>query len=200
MNEPTGLAGNCSFIIIPDWIYKAALRNKFNTIDLADYSKLRSIMSVEDMAEIFYINSDGNNPLSFIKGVQDYCSIKGHFDKANKLTEEQTKEIDNIIVPLSGAEYIKSRVVQRLQYTGPSCVERDEIPSPLYKFITTNNRISFLILTTGILNQLTNKEYTLNFMRECLRELYITNNISLVSGSPLFLKYLQLLKPQVLEN
>ena len=47
-----------SFFIIPGWLHRTITKNKLNLIDTIDYRKLRKVLSINDLAELFLLNTN----------------------------------------------------------------------------------------------------------------------------------------------
>ena len=94
-------------VVVPDWVQRGLVNNKLNVMDIGNYSKLRTVLSIDDMSELYYINTQLriNNIL--------LSSVFGR-DLFEHLTPDQLQEFENSVAPLSGTEEIANTVRARL--------------------------------------------------------------------------------------
>lgn len=167
-------------IVVPAWIYQAVLRNKSNAIDLTDYSKIRAIISKDDMSDWFHANDstviDGCVRLSS-------CELKEAF---GKVSPEHKYEIEWSVIPISRTDGTAKSV--RNRFTNQNGVE--DVP---YRFISTSD-ITFLVINEGFLTFLDDPAIKLKFIKDYLKELYTYLPMEDVSFYPLFRLYIKLFK------
>ena len=162
--------------IVPDWIVRALHRNKLNIIDLLDYSKVRAILSIDDMAEWFYLN--------------DKFTIEGrrmsneYLDAAfHSVTQAQKAEIRVSVLPLSGSEEIALSANTKLSGQVPESAS-------VYKFIPINN-VLYIILSEGFITHLQVRANKDEFVKNYLKECYAMASVSDVSQHSIFDLYLK---------
>jgi hypothetical protein len=178
-----------SLYIIPGWIYAAMMRNRFNIIDAAEYARLRNVLSVQSLAEVFYINSsDRSNPLAWLSSGSGAVDLPQTYQNVRALTPAETTEIHSTIYPMSKSTEIVQSVCSRLA-SDPS----DMIP-PGYRIIHTNTSLIYVIVEAGFSTACESPEYLLQVVKDLLIACYRTDTLARTSYSTIFNKYLQLLK------
>lgn len=163
--------------VVPAWVWRAAKRNKLSPIDILDYKKARSILSVNDMAEWFYINShlliDGNA-----------LSVDQLFSYGSpNLDSEDSREICNSVLPLSGTPEVANNVQVRLKE------KRVELGCE-YEFVAANSCL-YLVLHEGFLTSVQSNDFMMEFVRDYLRNCYKLSSVHEVSEFPIFQTYLK---------
>jgi hypothetical protein len=162
-----------SVVFIPEYIHKALLRNKFNTMDLKDYGKIREVLSLEDLATLEKFQSS--------EILAAYCGSS--FQYSFK-TPEEKNEFERSVVTLSKTEEIKSSITAYLR--NESSLTSDKVP---YQFIVLNDQIS-IIIGEGFLSHVEKSGNRLDFTKDILKLLYTKNSISNVSTTSTFKNYL----------
>ena len=163
---------NC-LLVIPYWIKKALDLYNLNYIDILDYNKLKTFMSIEDLAELHLVMSfnfiDFNNKslAEFISNF-NYIWIYSYWNK----TPLDKKIVNEIICPLSNSQKTIDTVIYRLT----KHEIRNEIFQSLddyHSFSLLSNGMYLLILEKGFINALENKEYRFKLIKEYLQKLYL---------------------------
>jgi hypothetical protein len=162
--------------VIPDWIYRNVIRNKLNIIDIADYSKIRSIFSIDDMAEWFYLND--KLKIDDIRISNEWLDCFWHSISPSQLTE-----VRNSVLPLSGSEEIAHSAKLRL-------TKDSNLSKSTYKFIVINN-ILYIILSEGFITHIQNPANKLDFVKNYLKECYAMASVSEVAKLSIFDLYLK---------
>jgi len=179
-------------VIVPHWVFKALHRNNLNTIDLLSYTKLRTILSIDDMAEYLYLNQGFK-----INGIPlAHVDIISELTCHSSLTSAEKAELQNSVVPLSGSEEIAKSVISKL--TGSNLMADCYQDCMLYQFIQVDNTI-FIILERGFIDYVLGKEDTsIEFIRKYLKHCYAMESISEVSHFSIFQLYLNNLAKQAI--
>lgn len=168
-------------IVVPGWILRSLLRNKLNTIDLLDFSKVRPVLSIDDMAEWFYLND--RFTINNCRLSTDYLEGLWHsFSPEGKL------EIQNSVLPLSGSEEIASSANQKLLAKTDNV--SNPVGNPKYQFIRIEN-ILYIILSEGFMSSLLEPAATLEFVKNYLKEHYAMASVADVSKHGMFNLYLK---------
>jgi hypothetical protein len=170
-------------IIIPGWIYRAINKNKLNIIDVLNYSKIRSVLSIDDMAELVYMNDQFQ-----INGY--YLANTSYATTLLNLTPAQKAELDNSVRPLSLTEEIATSAKAKLTLS-------NRMSECVYQFVTIDNNL-FVILNEGFLTSIQNDDRMHEFVKLYLKECYAMTSIKEVSTYDLFKLYLSSfsVKPQ----
>lgn len=178
MQTPIGL-NEMQVFVVPGWINRVLQRHKFSNRDLLDYSKIRSVVSLDDMAEWFHLNDQfkvDNSTLS--TSLLDY-----HFHSA---TTEQKKEIRQTIVQLSYDDTVKSSALTRLAHANAmGQILADE---ELYEFITIDQTL-FVVLNEGFGTIINHHQKKMEFIRRYLKACYAMTTIPFVSTMGVFKLY-----------
>lgn len=178
-------------VIVPYWIQQLLDRNKLNYIDLLDYSKMRQLMSIEDIATFMGVTSnDGlkNTFLGRLNGFANFIYYR-YFERAS---QAQREELDVVIGPLIQAETTMRSIVERLSLDNPA--DKDHISSEdLYTLQVNNDGTIFLFVKKGILNALEDRDYAHKLVSAYLQALYGLSPIHEVSFQDAFKLYLALI-------
>lgn len=162
--------------VVPGWIYRSVLRNKLNTIDMLDYTKVRSVLSLNDMAEWFYMND---------RFQIDGCLLSSAFLDLHwhSFTEAQRAEVKNSVLPLSGSEEVADSAKAKLTGSYP-------MSEVAYQFITIDN-ILYILLNEGFMSAISKPDYKSEFVKNYLKECYAMASVSDVSRLSIFDLYMK---------
>lgn len=175
-------------VIVPYWIQQLLDRNKLNYIDLLDYSKIRSLMSVEDVATFMALTNNDNLRTNFLGRMNGYDNFIYHY-YFERASSEQRKELETVIMPLTQAETITKTLVDRLSLD--DITDKDRILSEdLYTLQVNNDGTIFLFVKKGILNALEDRDYCKKLISAYLQALYVLAPIHEVSLTDAFKLYL----------
>jgi hypothetical protein len=178
-------------VIVPYWIQQLLARNKLNYIDLLDYNKIRSLMSIEDIATFMALTGNDDLRDSFLgrlNGIDNYI----YYRYCERATVEQRKELDVVIGPLIQAESTYKTLIDRLSLDNPA--DKDHISSEdLYTLQVNNDGTIFLFVKKGILNALEDRDYAHQLVSAYLQALYGLAPIHDVSFKDAFKLYLALI-------
>ena len=185
------------FYVIPRTIQAHLLKNKFNTIDAVSYTKMRSVLSLDDLSQLCFLNtSQDSNPISFIHdGDFQYCvnSLERIFaSEKEQWDERERSEYYSNIVPLSQSAQVAEAAIGSLSRSEDNFFGTGD--AALYTFSVSNTGVITVILREDFFLAVQNKKVLLDFMRECLRYLYGLVPIAEVSHTSLFKAYIKELK------
>lgn len=167
--------------VLPSWIHRQLSRYNLTVNDLRSYSKLREVLTIDDMAEWFYLNDQltlQNNQCRFSTSI-----LETYFDS---MTLAEKVELSNSVLPLSGTEDIANSANSKLSAT-------NVMSDCLYQFVRVDNGL-FLILKEGFNAELAKKDGVSNFVKAYLKKCYESMPIHRVSSISMFgfyLKHLQ---------
>jgi hypothetical protein len=175
------------------------LKNKFNTIDAVSYTKMRSVLAIDDLSQLCFLNTSvDTNPIGFIhEGDFDYCvnSLEKIFSSEKEhWNEKERSEYYSNIVPLSQSAHTAEAAIGSLSRSEGDMSYINLSDIALYKFSVSNTGIITVILREDFFLAVQNKKVLLDFMRECLRYLYGLVPIAEVSNTSLFTAYMKELK------
>lgn len=178
-------------VIVPYWVQQLLDRNKLNYIDLLDYNKVRSLMSIEDVATFMGLTNNESMKETFLGRLNGYDNYV-YYRYLERATAEQRKELETVIVPLTQAETTTKTLLDRLSLDNPA--EKDHISSEdLYTLQVNNDGTIFLFVKKGILNALEDRDYAHKLVSAYLQALYGLAPIHEVSQKDAFKLYLALI-------
>lgn len=164
-------------VIMPGWVYRSIIRNKLNIIDASNYSKMRKILSLNDIAEWQNANASVNVQKEYLGGFGELI-----FENMN---DSEKNEMKNTILPLSGSIQIAENVKIKLSVI-------NDMVETAYQFIRNNNTL-YVILNEGFLSKTTDRRYTMDFVKNYLAQCYSLTTIHEVSKMSIFKLYIKLL-------
>jgi hypothetical protein len=197
-----------SIILIPFWIQDILRRNNMDVKECIDFSKLRSVTSIDDLAQFAQLQrfrdvlldiNVGQAPVSFEDGKLLYGSLGElwhiHLGDTN---HEAHQEIDSKILPLCDGIYsqLNETLIDRLFTEGSTSTQHSE-PFALYEL---SESVLGVIINPG--RFICDKKKNHNFFPSAhrkpliaalLRVLYVYNTECEVNKTSLFKKYLELL-------
>lgn len=177
------IPSNIKVKVLPEWIFKAISRNKLNVVDIEDYSKIRSILSLEDLAILEYLNT------RFSITKQQIRLATVDLFNVSKLTPEQQKEYQAVRT-LSTTDENKDTANAKLSYPSGSSLTGEKINK--YKFIPTQNFI-VLVLSEGFIADINDNNNLKTFISTYLEHCYFMASVDEVSQLAIFNGYLTLL-------
>lgn len=166
------VSGQARTYVIPGWVYKAIIRNKLNIIDITDFTKIKPILSNNDIASWIYLNQE----YKLMKHELSYNSIESLFQPEISLAEYSHLASSNEIVNL---------VNSRLNVNVNTMIEE-------YQIITVNDLV-FIILNEGFGTFIQSIDNIKRFIRDYLKGYYSVEKLSTVAHSPLYNLYVELL-------
>lgn len=167
--------------IVPDFIFRAMRNNNVNIVEISNYSKMRPLLSFEDLCLWELINE--NLTLTSGKG-KFFLSTRSLFE-LDKLNEAQFTEYAKIVRPLSGS---MERVEKALSY-----LTSDPDLSEGWKVVTGTSDI-LVVVTPSFTTQMANPEMRKVFVSEYLKQCELHASVNEVSSLPAFREYLSLLR------
>lgn len=168
-------------IVVPAWIQRAAIRNKLNTIELLDYKKVRSILSLDDMAEWFYMND-------FFKIDGKELSNTSLIHLWSNISPDAQQEISNSVLPLSGSEEIAGSANHKLSITNGDI--GNLLSNQLFQFIRIEH-ILYIVLSEGFVASLSDAFAKADFVKKYLKECYAMTSVADVSKLSIFDLYMK---------
>lgn len=184
------------FGIVPGWIYRAIIRNRMTINDLRNYAKVREVMSLEDIAEIKYLDS--------LYRLRE-CFLQPSFDCLffTDLSADQAAEFHSTIIPLSYSKETEDRVNTKLNFSTEEAVRMVPFRSDTtsqdsdcgYQFIPTAGFI-YLVLNEGFETRMKHQTLFNEFVENYLKACYTVYSVHQVSESSLYKKYLEALSFQ----
>lgn len=170
---------NHMLYVIPGWVYKTLSRNNLNNIDILEYSVIRQYMSIDDLAELIYLNNKFNIN-------QSYLSNGIYSDSFKNLTQEQLTELTRSVFPLSDTDEIANNLKAKLE-------SEPNTDTETYQFISALDA-TYTVLHEGFLIKIKDPAFRIKFIKEYLQECYKVKSIPTVSSTSMFKLYLKICK------
>lgn len=166
--------------ILPHWILRQTTRNKLTLNDLRSYSKLRQVLTIDDMAEWFYLNDSFrlNKEYSLSTSI-----LETYFDS---MTTAETAELRNSVLTLSSSEEIANSAISKLS-------QSNLMSDCLYEFVRADNGL-FLVIKEGFIKQMTDQNNQFEFVKDYLKFFYASRSLHEVSQVNIFNFYLKQLQ------
>jgi hypothetical protein len=167
--------------VLPHWIHRAIIRNKLNLTDIQNYSTVRRILSLDDMAVWEYLNT----LFTLDRGVIKYSiSSTPLADLFSITSSEERIEYDSHIIPLSGSPDMAASIKERLS--------AEDNTDDAYSIIL-DGHIVYVVLHAGFLTHVANDANMLTFVQQYLKNCYKLDTVPNVALLSLFRLYIELI-------
>ena len=190
---------------VPSWIYDR-LVSKFNLVDIHDYSKLRELTSVKDIAHIeslsSVLSSKLANNFSLYSSFQFLSSVGT--ETLAKRTEEQQREIDTtvrfLIEDRDTVNEFMSKIKDGQEDDLHGLDEAVEMPRSLapeektlpYRIIQVNSTL-YIVVERGFLEVFDSQQDTLDFLSAFLKSALAVLPVRVVNSTPWYEAYVKTL-------
>jgi hypothetical protein len=178
-------------IIVPYWISRALIRNKLNYIDLLDYSRVRSILSLDDMVDFLVCNA-ANEMSVHNEGSDGITPILAQWEASVDFTPALSAYLTKLVLNATDS---LNRVEARLQLsesdgTGMACLPA---AMPYYTVTIGSDRNIYIILERGFVNaRATAVAFLSAFYSDVVKALYQLHPVHTVSACyTVFKKYVE---------
>lgn len=161
-------------------------------IDVLNLDKLKSILSINDIAQLLSLQS-----LQEIKIIKELDGAKWClFNSWDKDTQESSKaELVSVLEPLSCSKDSQLDLLNRLsEEYAPMAYDIADSTLPRYKIVDLNREVTLVILNPGFVEYDRDKLNHFKLISDLLKSLYVYNTISEVSSHQLFSCYIHLLE------
>lgn len=191
-SAPHPLSRTGQAIVIPYWVQQAITRHKLVAADILDYVKLRSILSVTDMARFIGLNQMSLSRYLPSFGYGRFYVLLGIWEQSG-LSTELKSELTNIIMPLSDTDAVKAELQDQLSVPVNEFDLTSAVVQGYYQVQIGKNELVFVFVQRGILNALEVRDNAKAFVSDYLRAQYSLISIREVSQDMAFRDYLDLL-------
>lgn len=178
---------NKQFVIIPFWVESVLNRNNIGLVDILDYSKLKSILSINDIAQLLALQCLEESIT--IKELDGKWYLFNSWSKSAQAS--QKTELDSVVDQLSCSKDLQRELMGRLSLEYAPIVFN--IEAPKYKIIDLNRDVTAIVLNPGFIDFERDQVNAFNIFSNLLKSLYVYNTISDVSTHKLFSKYVNML-------
>jgi hypothetical protein len=165
---------NKRIVIIPEYIWKAIHRNNLNIVDVTNFSKIRNILSLEDLIDWYEI------VMTIKIRNQPICSIDPH--SLFKFSSETQSQEFLSALSLKRSDELTSRVTQRLKRP----ITELEGSKPAYKFVPYPDGLILVVSDTFLTAMNVNEELHL-FLKA-----FVETYSEMMGGDITSLRYLNL--------
>ena len=188
---------NEAFVYVPYWVETALNRNSLPLNACLDYSKLRQILTLEDMSGLLALQD--------IKSLtrEEGSNIAGTLFSMwnNSVTDAQRPEFTQAIVPMSRSTELKIETVKRFEENdyllgsiGIGLPSDQQAPEPIfYKIVDAGGATSLVVLYKGFQKFISEPDNEYKFVVDQLKIFYVYLKAYQVSHLSVFKKYLRLL-------
>lgn len=198
--------------LVPEWIALPFTR-KYNLVDIHDYGKLRTVASLEDIAQMEVLTSclfkNAGSPAVSFSDPAEFSSVVGRYHSDKKgLTPEQCTEYDVTVQALMKQPDIVKNALNRLRGLSTDHPDSDFACSDLlpvmsrdapseglaksYRVILINAAL-YIMVEEGFLGYLKEKANRLAFLTDVLKSAYAVSPIRVVNSSPWYKQYVEAL-------
>jgi hypothetical protein len=172
-------------VLIPYWVAETLKRNQLPIADCLDISKLRKVMSINDLVLFMALQNSIRN----LTSAEVSCNIlMAWLNHANAKSEEIKTEI-NTIVAMSGAPEFTDQLNNRL-FTIDSKLNDYETPFNIYDLTPD---YSGVVVYPGFFVNNGDTRLETVFIEAVLAALYVYDSYDIVSQTQYFKRYLELL-------
>lgn len=176
--------------IVPHWVRKACTQNKLSDASVLDYSRVRDVLSIEDMVDYFSSDRITNIPNNcFFSPTAALNS--GLYGGILEPSGEQLLEFKNTILPLLYSDASRQRNYERLSCSLVEMLDIEDVKT--YDIVTINNDNVIVFINSGFVNTLDNPNARFIFIKTVLRSLYALRSMHDVAHNPIYKEYLNAL-------
>lgn len=169
--------------LLPFWIMDLIQKHGLRQSDVLDFTKIQPKLSISDLASVQALQSYGETVI----GQRDIVSGSILYEWYSTASEAQRTMLDLQVEPLSKDQSFSNDLRSRFE-SDPSMARR-EVP---YEVIELEDRALAVVMYPGFF---ATDRYDQQFqiVRALLRKLYVYEQPTVVNGTPLFRRYLELL-------
>jgi hypothetical protein len=182
---------NGEFILIPENIDRAMKRNSLSLSNIFDYSKMRSIFSVTDLAKLMLLNSGSEEVRNSVK-ITNSLYIHSLFNSWKNTQGEYGVELDSTLSILSHSSEVVKELLDELVADFPLPSDYDN-SSEKYRIVDIDGHSLAFILKDGYSNFESSPENLLSIARNILTKFYVYFDKESVATMPVFNLYVNLL-------
>lgn len=180
---------NQKFMLVPYWYENVLSRNDLTLVDILDYSKIRNIMSIMDIAQLAFINGESLSGGDAIKSLkigkvlglrQAFCSWQ------QSAQEEQRTELVSVLPELLCSADLEESIVRGLSrqtdVDAPSAVDDNQT----YKIVDLHDVIA-VVLYQGFIDTVNSDiQSYVGLLMDLIEKLYALNPVHEVNQTLLF--------------
>jgi hypothetical protein len=152
------------FFIVPYWIESAMTRNSMQLGDVLNYEKLRSVVSLNDAAELLALQ---NLQIFTIEKLVPYMSVLLSSWRESAQGAYLT-ELDSVLPSLSCGDCISAGLIERLKSGDPASITEDSLK---YKIVACEKNTHCIVLDNGFIEYQSLANFTITFSRSLIDSL-----------------------------
>lgn len=171
-----------NIIAIPHWLCGTLEHNELKLADLANYDKLRKILSIEDLSLIVALQDKLNTFKLF-----EEANVSGFLTYAWSESTTNQNEIYDVIYPLSKSKAVVEELNDRL--SEHYCVDKNR----LYTVVDCERELAAFVVYAGFFDALSRERFQYGIYKRLLKLFYVYFNGSKSFEHNLYGGYLQLL-------
>jgi hypothetical protein len=158
------MAERQDFFIVPYWIESAMTRNSMQLGDILNYEKLRTVVSLNDAAELLALQSLQNFT---IEKLVPYMSVLLSRWRESAQGAYLT-ELESVLPLLSCGDSINAGLIERLSSGNPPSINEDSLK---YKIVACQKNTHCIVLDNGFIEHQALPNFTLTFSRSLIDSL-----------------------------
>jgi len=170
--------------LLPFWVMDMIQKHGMRQADVLDFAKLQPKFSFSDLASVQALQSYGEQAL----GERDIVNSSILYEWYLSASEAQKAMLDLQIEPLAKDQSFSDSLRSRFLESDPSMARR-EVP---YEVIELEDRALAVVMYPGFFAA-DRYDQQFQIVRALLRKLYVYEQPTVVNGTPLFRRYLELL-------
>lgn len=172
------------FFTVPFWIESAMTRNGMQLGDVLDYNKLRSVISLNDAAELLALQN--LQTFTFQKLIPNTGLLLSSWQESAQ--GAYLTELDSVMPLLSCGDSLNAGLIERLSNGDPSSIEA---VSSKYKISSCRRDVHCIVLDKGFIDAQATVGFNLEFCRSLIESVKIYLNTQEVASFPFFNIYVR---------
>lgn len=168
-------------VVVPGWIQRALIRHKLQMTEILSYKKVRSILSLDDMTQWFYMNDSLKINDCRLSNVM-IETLWSDFDQSGK------DELYKSILPIAQTEQTGKDVMVVLNQ--PQSGSTNPLTEQPFQFVRIEH-ILYIVLSEGFMASMLDDASKKDFVKNYLKECYAMASVAEVSKLDMFKLYLQ---------
>lgn len=177
-----------NIILIPHWVHETMKRNKLELPEVLDFKKLRTLLSLQDMAGFLALQEFAAQ-LTGLKEVHIGSLYFGWSASILANEHDQQDYLGKVVAPLADDPSIQKEVAARLFETAARQI-RLEKPFICYDL---SPEFEGVVINPGFFTQTSDSSLQAELVSAMLKALYVYEPYNEVCKTPLFKRHLELL-------
>ena len=184
-------------VFVPHWMAATIRRKGMSITSLLDYSKIRQIFSLNDLAGLLCVQdgtgentANNNNVIVPFSNKHWFGHLLSSWNKS--ATSAQALELDSTVKPLSHSDDVRGEILSRFEEVDDMQDDR-----PFFELIDVERGCVFIIMNPGFIKGLQDPEVKFDLVRKILKVFYVHNSVRDVSRTDMFGDYVAMLEGKI---